>query len=159
MVNDLHISAYEQRTSPELNDRLDELEALMLAEKQCERKINHHFTPGLYMRQIMMETNTLWMSKIHATEHPYAITQGCAYVKVNDQPWELLRAPYYGITKPGTRRVLIIPERCVWTTFHALSIVNGSENNLSKEEKERFAESIMDLITEKHENKYLCPQQ
>ena len=32
--------------------------------------------------------------------------------------WTKLVAPYTGITKPMTRRVLLIEQDCIWTTFH-----------------------------------------
>lgn len=155
MVDELVISAYEQNISTEMNDRLDQLEAEMRSLPQVKRELNHWFFPGLYLRQLRMQKDTMWMSRIHDTEHPFVITQGSAYVKENDGPWQYLQAPYFGKTMPGTRRVLIIPEMCVWTTTHVLSFVTGEENNLSEKEKNEFAEKIMDTITEKHSNPYV----
>jgi hypothetical protein len=31
---------------------------------------------------------------------------------------QMIEAPFTGITKPGTRRVLLIVEDTIWTTFH-----------------------------------------
>jgi len=38
---------------------------------------------------------------------------------ISDEGIQLIEAPYQGITKPGTQRVLYIHEECVWTTVHA----------------------------------------
>jgi hypothetical protein len=139
MVNE--VSIYEQRVSPEMNDRLDQLEAAMLSIPQSRCPVNHLFTPGIYMRQIFMAAGKYIMSYIHRTDHPYIITQGIAWVKVNDNKWNKLEAPYYGVTKAGTRRVLYIENDCVWTTIHATDKTN--------------VEDIAEDILEKHENKYI----
>ncbi|HEY1107424.1 MAG TPA: hypothetical protein VGE76_02290, partial [Opitutaceae bacterium] len=60
-------------------------------------------------------------SKIHKTEHPFVITQGRVSVYSENDGAQHLRAPYTGITRPGTRRILVIHEDTVWTTFHPTS--------------------------------------
>ncbi len=79
--------------------------------------LTHTFTPGLYARTLFMPKGSLFISKIHKTEHPYVISQGRASVWTEDGVVEL-KAPHIGVTKPGTCRVLYIHEDCTWTTFH-----------------------------------------
>lgn len=86
--------------------------------KPLSCQLVHTFTPGLYSRQITMPKDSLILSEIHLTEHQFIISKGIACVKVNENDWEILEAPYHGITKPGTCRLLGITEDCVWTTFH-----------------------------------------
>lgn len=86
--------------------------------KPLSCQLVHTFTPGLYSRQITMPKDSLILSEIHLTEHQFIISKGIACVKVNENDWEILEAPYHGITKPGTCRLLGITEECVWTTFH-----------------------------------------
>jgi hypothetical protein len=38
-----------------------------------------------------------------------------------------VEAPYFGITEPGTRRVLVMLEDTVWTTFHATELTDPEE--------------------------------
>lgn len=83
-----------------------------------ECPLRHRFTPGLYIREIFMPAGALVTSKIHRTEHPYTISQGRVSVLTERDGWVELRAPYTGITLPGTRRVLYIHEDTVWTTYH-----------------------------------------
>ncbi len=81
-----------------------------------------------------MPPGSLLTSKIHRTEHPYAVLRGCAMVLVLGQEPQLLKAGHQGVTQPMTRRALFIPaeierdgelipnpEPCVWSTCHALS--------------------------------------
>lgn len=84
----------------------------------------HRFTPGLYVREIFMPKGALVISKVHKTEHPFVISKGHAAVWTPGEGVQQLKAPYCGITKPGTCRVLFIHEDCVWTTFHPTGETN-----------------------------------
>jgi mannose-6-phosphate isomerase-like protein (cupin superfamily) len=84
---------------------------------QVEMPLTHRFTPGLYVREIFMPKGTVVISRVHKTEHPYAVLQGRASVWVDGGIVEC-RAGDIGVTKPGTRRVLLILEDCRWATFH-----------------------------------------
>lgn len=126
------------------NDNLiDELEAAMLDHfDPVDCPLKHVFTPGLYVRQIFMPKDSLITSKIHKTEHPFIVSKGKVSVSVDAGEWLLIEAPYLGVTKPGTRRVLKVLEDTVWTTIHANP---GNENEFE----------IEDRIIEKHENHLL----
>jgi hypothetical protein len=78
----------------------------------------HDFTPGLYIRGCRIPAGTLLVSEIHKTEHPFVITEGVVRVWTEDEGTKVLKAPYHGITKPGTRRVLYTETETFWTTYH-----------------------------------------
>lgn len=107
------------------HQRLDALERRILEDlPPVHMPVEHTFTPGLYRRTITMPPGTLLTSKIHRTEHPYAVLRGAAFVLVAGEEPVLLEAGNQGVTKPMTRRALFIPhdsEPCVWSTFHTLS--------------------------------------
>jgi len=108
--------------------RLDNAEALMLANfEPREFLVVHRFTPGLYAREIFMPAGSIITSKIHRTEHPYVISQGRVSVFIEGKGWEQLSAPHTGITKPGTRRLLLIHEDTVWITFHPTELETVEE--------------------------------
>lgn len=81
--------------------------------------LKHVFTPGLYARTITMPAGAIVVSKIHRTEHPFVVSKGAVRVFIEGVGWETIRAPHIGVTKPMTRRVLIVLDECVWSTFHA----------------------------------------
>jgi hypothetical protein len=90
----------------------------------------HRFTPGLYVREIFMPRGAVVVSKLHKTEHPFVISKGkCAVWDAGNGVQELA-APFCGVTKAGTQRVLLVLEDCVWTTFHP--ILEGEAWNLAK---------------------------
>ena len=138
------------------DDRIDELEEAMVnGMLPVECPLVHRFTDGMYIREIFMPKGSLVTSKIHNTEHPYTISKGFAKVSIDGSEWEDLQAPYTGITKKGTRRVLFIVEDCVWTTYHPIKFVSGTDNYLSEEEKIKIVEKIENMILDKYKNKLL----
>ena len=137
----------------ENDDRLDELEVAML--ENCEPVhclTTHMFTNGMYIREIFMPAGSLITSKVHKTEHPYIVSYGKVAVSIDGDDWDEITAPYTGITKAGTRRVLYIIEDCIWTTYHNFDGVSSDYNEFSDEEKEKIVEKIEEKILEPHIN-------
>lgn len=137
------------------NDNIiDDLEASMMEfpDELIEGPLVHRFTDGMYIREIFMPAGSLWTSKIHKTEHPYVVSYGKAAVSIDAQEWYEITAPYTGITKPGTRRVLYILEDCIWTTFHRIDGMKSEFNDLSEKEIEEIVKEIEDKILEPHIN-------
>lgn len=121
------------------NEGIDTLEKLMLDELEpAIEELTHTFTPELYARTWKAKAGTIWVSRTHKTCHQFVILKGALSVWI-DGVETYYEAPYHGITKPGTRRILYIFEDTEWTTFHS------NPDNLNENE-------IVDLITEKHEN-------
>jgi len=89
--------------------------------------VRHHFTPGLYAREIFMPRGSIITSKIHRTRHPFVVSKGRCMVYMGGDRWDAIAAPHFGITEPGTRRVLVILEDTVWTTFHVTELVDVAE--------------------------------
>ena len=50
-------------------------------------------------------------------EHPFIISQGDVSVYDGNETIRL-KAPFMGITQPGTKRMLFTHEDTIWTTFH-----------------------------------------
>lgn len=101
------------------DDTLNSIQRALAEMPQVDMPLQHNFTPGIYARTIFMKAGTLVMSKIHRTEHPYVVTRGKVRVFTRDKGTVTIEAPFRGVTKAGTRRVLYILEDCEWTTFHA----------------------------------------
>jgi hypothetical protein len=103
---------------------VDSLQAMMLQFPPVDCPVEHVFTPGLYTRQCLLPAGTVLISKIHRTEHPYAVLTGRARVWTEGEGVVEVRAPAFGITKPGTRRVIWSLEDTVWVTFHPTELTD-----------------------------------
>lgn len=133
------MSAPAIRPPPELSpmELIDAVEARILALGGAEQKVGehlpdfpvkHHFTPGIYAREILMKAGSVLTSKIHKTEHPFVVSQGKCLVYLNrEDGWAAICAPHFGVTQPGTRRILVILEDTIWTTFHATDLTDPAE--------------------------------
>jgi hypothetical protein len=132
---------------------IDELEVVMLSNFDVvDCPVKHMFTNGLYIREIFMPAGSLITSKIHKTEHPYTVSYGMVAVSIDGGEWDQITAPYTGITKPGTRRVLYVIEDCIWTTYHPLDDMKSEFNDLSVTEQEEIVNKIEEKILEPHVN-------
>ena len=85
---------------------------------QVECPVKHHFSPGLYMREIFMPAGTIVIGKVHKTEHFNIIVKGAAYIVHDDGSHEELIAPTVFVSKAGVQKVLVITEDMVWMTTH-----------------------------------------
>ena len=105
-------------TSKEAHEAIDALEQQMFQQPAVRCRLKHLFTPGLYTRTVHTPAGTLVTSRIHRYDHTFILSQGVMSVWIDGTGWVLLRAPHVGITKAGTRRVLMIHEETVFTTCH-----------------------------------------
>ena len=96
------------------NDPLNLLELESINMPQVDCPVTHKFTPNLYTREIFMPKGTLVTSLLHLTTHPFFILQGDVSVWYHDVPVQRYKAPYSGITKAGTRRLLYTHEDTIW---------------------------------------------
>lgn len=144
--------------------QLDHFEATLSKFEPVECPLIHLFTKGLYTRQILMpaitinskgeEVETVVISKIHKTQHPFNVSRGkCAVYNQVDDFLGIVEAPYLGVTMPGTRRILHILESCIWATSHPLDYITGEENEWDEERKNKLLLRIENDLIEKHEIK------
>lgn len=137
-----------------VNDhRIDSLEAVMTENfRSIECPIKHYFSKGMYIREVYIPTGSLVTSKIHKTQHPFTLSKGKVKVSIDGNDWIELSAPFTGITEAGTRRIVMVLEDCVWTTYHQYNTIQGNENELSESDQDKIADKIEGRIIEKHYN-------
>tara|TARA_R100001510_G_scaffold34657_1_gene31137 strand:- start:11372 stop:11854 length:483 start_codon:yes stop_codon:yes gene_type:complete len=105
------------RESYKENDKIDVING---------NKLEHFFGEGTYIRKITMNKNTLIMSAIHLVTHPYFILTGKATI-LSPGGLHLVEAPKFGITTPGTQRLLYIHEDMEFYTVHPTEKTNVEE--------------------------------
>ena len=103
--------------------------------------LKHTFVDGMYVREIFMPKGYLTTSKIHKLSHPYFITKGEVSV-LTEEGVVRIKAPFSGITQPGTKRVIYIHEDCVWITVHPNP---DNKEDLSKIEERIIAKTFDEL--------------
>jgi len=101
--------------------------------------LKHTFADGLYIRQYTGIKDTIAISKLHKTNHPYFVMTGDASV-MTEHGTVRIKAPYWGITKAGTKRILYFHEETIFITVHATE-----ETDLEKIEELVIAKSYDEL--------------
>jgi len=88
--------------------------------------VKHTFAGGCYVREIYNPANELIITKIHKKEHPFFLMKGEMSI-LTEEGIQHIKAPYQGVTKIGTKRVIYTHEECIFTTVHAISTTSISE--------------------------------
>ena len=83
-----------------------------------------------------MPRGEIIISKIHKVAHPFFLIKGKMSVLSEDGE-RLLKAPYYCITPPGTKRILFTHTNSIVVTVH-----RTFETDLKKIEKEIIAQNF-----------------
>lgn len=87
---------------------------------QIDVPVQHHFAPGVYMRQMDAAAGTLVVSKMHRTEHMNILLKGSLTVATEDGI-QLMIAPCVLKSMPGTKRIGYFHEDSSWITIHPTS--------------------------------------
>ena len=79
--------------------------------------LEHAFADGLYIRKVTVPAKTLTVTKIHAVNHAFFLQQGTISV-LTEEGVKKFVAPYQGITKAGTKRIIYHHDEVIFTTVH-----------------------------------------
>jgi hypothetical protein len=104
---------------------IDMFEYAMIDKTPVKLPLRHIFTEGIYAREITCKAGTLLTSMVHRYDHPFVLSKG--KLRIFDKDISELEAPFTGITKAGTRRLVYIVEDVIWTTFHATTKTSVEE--------------------------------
>lgn len=138
VLTDVHVPLSYQ-------EKLDLLERELVKLPLTEIPTNHRFVknPGMYIREAFAPAGTILTSKIHKTDHPFVMMCGEQSILEPDGEWHRIQAPFMGITRAGSRRVVLIHSETVMVTFHATE-----ETDLNKVEEELFEQHDAHLCLE-----------
>lgn len=106
-----------QRADLPLEDKIFALEALMLQHPQVELPLRHWFADGMYAREFRVPAGTLLTGALHLRESIAMLTQGRVRVVTPDGETDLV-APCTFVQSAGVKRIGLVLEDMVWTTFH-----------------------------------------
>lgn len=126
-------------------ERVNELEAAMRQMETVELPVVHHFSPGVYARELFIPKGTVLTGKIHKYAQLNIMSAGDLSVLTEDGIVRV-QAPFTVVSPAGTKRVAFAHEDTVWTTVHGTD-----ETDLDK---------IEDLLIAQDDAEYLsfCDQ-
>ena len=104
--------------------------------------LKHTFTDGICVREITNPKGIIIVTNIHKREHPYFLLKG--EMSILTENGEIrIKAPHYGITAVGTKRIIYTHSECVFCTIHATN-----ERDIDKLEEEFFTKSYDNIKEE-----------
>src|SRR5882672_1659805 len=98
-------------------DKVFSLEAVMKVMPQVELKVIHHFSKGVYARELHIPAGVTLVGEIHKFENLNILSQGTMIVTTEEGMKEV-SAPFTVVSPPGTKRAAHTLTDCVWTTIH-----------------------------------------
>jgi len=107
-------------------DDIVKLQSLMLKGDTIELETRHHFSDGLYARELFIPAGVCLVGALHKTRHLYTVVQGKCRVSTQFENIEI-EAPFMGETIPDTKRVIYAETDCVWITYHPTELTSVEE--------------------------------
>jgi len=132
-----------QFDDPNLRQKILGMEAFMLEQEQVEIPVTHHFSKGIYAREITAPAGVIMTGMVHKHEHLNIMSKGEVSVLTEDGI-KRFKAPCTFVSQPGTKRIGYVHEEMVWTTIHATN-----ETDLEKLETELVTLSFEDVDMER----------
>lgn len=102
--------------------------------------LRHFFADGCYIREIFNPAGEVIITKIHKVSHPFFLMKGTMSILTEDGE-QRISAPFYSITKAGTKRLIYAHTDCVFVTVHATD-----KTDIKEIEKDIAAETYGELI-------------
>ncbi len=103
---------------PTVSECIDKLEVEILKQSQIEAPVYHHFSPGIYIREINMKADSFAIGHWQKTEHLNVFLKGRVSMVNDDGTISELKAPMMFIGKPG-KKCGYIHEDVVWLNIYA----------------------------------------
>lgn len=100
-----------------MRERVHSFETLMKEAPQLKLAVFHHFSPGIYCRELHIPAGVITTGKIHKFACLNIMSQGERSTLIGDQVIRI-KAPFIHTAPPGTKRISFTHEDSVWITVH-----------------------------------------
>jgi len=101
-----------------MREKVFAIEAEMRKHPPLDLPLKHHFSQGLYARELFIPKGTLLTGKVHKFEQLNIMSQGDMSVLTEDGIVRV-QAPFTVVSPPGTKRIAFAHEDTVWTVILA----------------------------------------
>ena len=136
-------------------ERIDAIESSIRKELNTfDPDVKHHFSFGVYGREMSVPAGTVVVGKIHKYESLNIMSKGRMLMLMDDGTSLEVSAPYTVVAPPGTRRVAYALEDSIWTTIHGtherdLAVIEEAFIAQTPEEFQLFCERQLAIEGEK----------
>jgi len=131
----IRVSGNKTAVNHSMRSKILRLENALMEGEKIEPVIKHYFADGMYAREMFVPKGSVFVGKIHKTEHICACLMG-HFTIVSELRTYDARPPMVVVSKPGTKRVGYAHEDSIWVNFHATN-----ETNVKKIEEELVSDN------------------
>ena len=121
-------------------EKVHALEAALKTMPQAELKLIHHFSPGVYARELHIPADCTVVGEIHKYPQLNILSKGKIRVLLEEGMVDV-EAPFTVLSPAGTKRIAYALTDCVWTT-----ILHTDETNIPAIEKHFIAKSEQEYL-------------
>jgi len=107
-------------------DNIYKLQDIIKGMPQVTGETRHHFSDGMYARELFIPAGTVVVGALHKSQHLYMVVKGKCKVSSQYETVEI-EGPYIGETIPGTKRVIYAETDCVWIGFFPTQLTDIDE--------------------------------
>jgi hypothetical protein len=100
-----------------LQSNIFKLQDFMLQQEQAETETIHHFSDGIYARELRIPAGVCIVGALHKTRHFMMVSKGRCSIATHEGS-TVVEAPYMVETQPGIKRVVYAETDTVMITFH-----------------------------------------
>lgn len=117
-VEEMHEPIAEIRDSVQTEGSIYQVEEAIRQLPQLDLPVTHHFSKGLYARELFIPKGCILTGKRHRFENMNMLIQGDITVSTDDG-YKRIQAPAVIVSPPGTKRIGYAHEDTRWVTIHA----------------------------------------
>jgi len=133
----------------DFDKEVEKLEEIFLQLSQVECPVNHHFGPGIYIREVIVPAGSFAIGHKQKKPHLNIFLKGKVKILKEDGTTEILEAPQLFVGQPG-RKIGYVLEDMVWLNVYATE-----ERDIEKLEDEFLEKSE---VFKKYSNNYSTAQ-
>lgn len=120
--------------------QVNAIEAEILKAPQLDLPVKHHFSQGVYARELFIPKGTVLTGKIHKYPQLNILMSGELSV-LTEEGVKRVKPPFLVVSPAGTKRVAYAHEDSVWLTVHGTE-----ENDLEKIEQHFIAQNDAEYL-------------
>tara|TARA_R110002049_G_scaffold116023_2_gene268289 strand:- start:111 stop:485 length:375 start_codon:yes stop_codon:yes gene_type:complete len=109
-----------------VQDNIYKFQKLMQSVENIDLAVQHHFSKGLYARELFIPKGVCLVGALHKTRHMFMVVTGTCRVS-SQFGNEEITGPFIGETQIGTKRVIYAETDCVWMTYHPTNLTDIAE--------------------------------
>ena len=141
-INNLNLSKYSLTQQAEILEWVLTYNCKNILD---EFPLNHIISGGMYLRELVMQKDSLTIGLHHNYDHIAIMTSGDVTI-TTDEGLQRIQAPYRSAVKAGLKRMCYCHEESTWVTVHILPDPTLTLDDLDEIESQLFTDSDISWV-------------